>query len=391
MIDARRLIIHVGRRSQGFFSTSGPSSALRRPTPPELSESEEPVDMTGPRVVIISASVGSGHDGAAAELGRRLGASGVVVERHDFLDLMPPRTGAILRSVYRRQLELAPRSWGWVLAAGRHRSLAGVTALADAATLRCVGTGAAAVLSTYPLASQVLGRLRRRGLLAAPTITYLTDMSVHPLWIADGIGTHLAIHAEPAAQARALGAADVHVVAPVVDPAFTPGPGSDRERWGLPHGAPLALIVAGAWGVGEIEKAACDVAATGLAVPVVACGLNDRLRRRLESADFAVPLGWIDDMPALLRTCQVVVQNAGGLSSLEALHAGIPVLTYRSLPGHGRSNAEALERAGWAPWLRTVDELARGLRKALSAHRRSPDLTAPAPEDLVAGRLLVTT
>jgi UDP-N-acetylglucosamine:LPS N-acetylglucosamine transferase len=341
--------------------------------------------------VIVSASVGSGHDGAAAELSRRLVLQGCEVVRHDFLALMPRRTGMVLRSIYRRQLELAPRSWGWLLAAGRHRSMIAATALADAGTLRAVGTGATAVLSTYPLASQVLGRLRRRGLLAAPVLTYLTDMSVHPSWVADGVDTHLAIHDVPAQQARELGAADVRVVAPAVDPAFTaPTAGSTRERWGLPANVPLALIVAGAWGVGDVERTSRDVAATGLAVPVVACGQNEKLWRRLRAAGSAVPLGWIDDMPALLRCCQVVVQNAGGLSSLEALLAGIPVVTYRSLPGHGRGNAQALEQAGWVPWLRGADELAGGLRAALSHGPVDLGPSAVRPETVIAEHLGTT-
>jgi hypothetical protein len=65
-----------------------------------------------------------------------------------------------------------------------------------------------------------------------------------------------------------------------------------------------------------------------------------------------------------------VVQNAGGLSSLEALSAGIPVVTYRCLPGHGRTNATGLDQAGWVPWIRSRDDLARGLRTALSAPSR---------------------
>ncbi|MDT5043203.1 MAG: processive 1,2-diacylglycerol beta-glucosyltransferase, partial [Actinoplanes sp.] len=130
-----------------------------------------------------------------------------------------------------------------------------------------------------------------------------------------------------------------------------------------------------------------DVAATGLAVPVVACGQNEKLWRRLRAAGIAVPLGWIDDMPALLRCCQVVVQNAGGLSSLEALLAGIPVVTYRSLPGHGRGNAQALEQAGWVPWLRGADELAGGLRAALSHGPVDLRPSAVRPETVIAEHL----
>lgn len=326
--------------------------------------------------MVISASFGAGHDGAAAELTRRLRAAGHQVDRHDFVDLMPRGAGELLRGLYRRQLTTLPRTWGWLLAlTGSHRlagNAAALTAAADDATLAAVGPGAAAVISTYPLASQVLGRLRRQGRLTAPAVTYLTDLSVHPLWIAAGVDVHLALHEDVALQAKELGATDVRVVAPAVAPAFTDLVPADvlsaaRQRWGLPA-APLALVVAGAWGVGSVERAAEDIAATGLAVPVVACGRNDALRRRLHRRGPTIALGWIDDMATLMRACQVVVQNAGGLSSLEALAAGVPVVTYRCLPGHGATNALVLDRIGWVPWIRRRADLAAGLRTALDGH-----------------------
>ncbi|MDT5037946.1 MAG: hypothetical protein QOE03_3131 [Micromonosporaceae bacterium] len=324
------------------------------------------------RIVVISASIGAGHDGAAAELSRSLRALGFTVDRHDFVDLLPRRAGVLLRGSYRRQLTAVPRTWGWLVAlAGMDRfadRAAALTSIADDATRAAIGTAAAAVVSTYPLASQVLGRLRRHGRLAAPAVTYLTDMSVHPLWVADGVDVHLALHADVARRAKELGAPDVRVIAPAVGPAFTdPSPTADRSRWGLPPTGPLALIVAGAWGVGSVERASRDVATTGLLTPVVACGRNDALRRRLNRSGRTIALGWVDDMAALMRCCRVVVQNAGGLSSLEALTAGVPVVTYRCLPGHGRDNADALERAGWVPWIRTPGALTLGLAQAMTA------------------------
>ncbi|MET7396475.1 hypothetical protein ABZS66_23640 [Dactylosporangium sp. NPDC005572] len=325
----------------------------------------------GSSVVVVSASFGAGHDGAADELARRLRTQGRTVHRHDFVDLLPRRLGVLLRGLYRRQLTVAPRSWGWLLALAGADLLSGraatLTAAADEATLAAVGSDAHLVVSTYPLASQVLGRLRRQGRLAVPVVTYLTDLSVHPLWIADGVDVHLALHDDSARQAKELGAPDVRVVAPAVRPAFCPAtPAVDRAALGLPARGPLALIVAGAWGVGQVERAALDVAATGLAVPVVACGRNDGLRRRLNRSGRVLALGWVGDMAGLVRACQVVVQNAGGLSSVEALAAGVPVVTYRCLPGHGAANAEVLDRVGWAPWLRGRADLAGGLRAALT-------------------------
>lgn len=73
-----------------------------------------------PRIVIISASVGAGHDGAAHELARRLEAEGFTVDRHDFLDLLPARLGKLLSGSYHRLLTWAPSGYQRIYAATEH-------------------------------------------------------------------------------------------------------------------------------------------------------------------------------------------------------------------------------------------------------------------------------
>src|SRR5256885_16686855 len=202
------------------------------------------------RVAVISGSIGAGHDGAARALVRELAAAGYRTSCHDFLELIGPRAGRGLRALYAAQLRIAPRSWGWMLgdlSRNPRHSAGPVAVLARMATRRtheALGPDVTAVVSTYPLASQALGWLRRRGELAAPVVTYLTDPSVHPLWIAAGVDRHLALHEVAAGQARALGAAHVEVVRPAVDPAFR-----TAEPRQLPVDGPVALVVAGSWGV----------------------------------------------------------------------------------------------------------------------------------------------
>jgi processive 1,2-diacylglycerol beta-glucosyltransferase len=329
---------------------------------------------------MISASIGAGHDGAARELTRRLLDAGYIVDRHDFLDMLPPGWGDAARDAYSRQLRHAPASWGWLLRAmAGPRAAAGAAALTAGATtarlLAALGSRPAAVVSTYPMASQVLGRLRRTGRLASPAIAFMTDPSVHPLCVAAGVDLHVAPN-EPAAVAiRTLGAARALAAGPVVGLGFRPSTGladayAPRMSLGLPSIDRLAVVVAGSWGVGDIDRTVHDIAATGLATPVVVCGRNDALRRRLTGSSQIIALGWVDDMPSLLRAADVVVHNAGGLSSLEAMASGVPVVSYRCLPGHGAANAAVLQTAGLSPWPRDPAALAATLRHALDGDLR---------------------
>ncbi|MGD3112599.1 MGDG synthase family glycosyltransferase [Streptomyces sp. YGL11-2] len=326
-----------------------------------------PQDPASPRIVVISASVGAGHDGAASELTRRLESDGFRVERHDFLDLLPARLGQLLSWGYHRLLTWAPAGYQRIYAATEHGARPGPLARAlfrsaERRTLRAITPDTRAVVSTYPGASQVLGALRLRGRLAVPAITYLTDFSVHALWVAPGVDTHLAAHPIPAGQARAQGAAGTVVTGPLAGTRFAPATTAERNaaraRFGLPLGTPLALLVAGSWGVGPVEQVAAEIRDSGVAVPVVVCGRNHALAGRLHKAGVEHVYGWVEDMPALMSAADVLVQNAGGLTSLEAFAAGLPVASYRCIPGHGQTNAAALQEAGLATWIREPANLA---------------------------------
>jgi UDP-N-acetylglucosamine:LPS N-acetylglucosamine transferase len=153
------------------------------------------------------------------------------------------------------------------------------------------------------------------------------------------------------------------VVRPVVSCSAGDVPSGWQRPWPLDR--PVALVVGGSCGVGELAASALDILATGLMTPVVACGTNDRLRGQLERVPGVLALGWRDDMAALVAAAACVVQNAGGMTSLESLAAGTPTVTYRPIPGHGVANARALDAAGLVPWVADPAELATTLARVL--------------------------
>ena len=329
-------------------------------------------DPVGKRVAIVSGSYGAGHDAAAAEIGRRLTAAGAEVTAYDVAELLPMRLGGLLKRAYYTQLRRVPATWGTTLAyvePGRplHGLAIGLLGLGDDRVVSAVA-GSDLVIATHPFAGQALGAARRRGLLSVPGITYLTDASVHPLWVNPHVDLHLAIHDVAAEQARQWGGRTATVQPVVREPRpdrRCVDPLAAYETFG-----PRALVTGGSLGIGQLEQAARDIVAAGVMTPVVACGSNDDLRDRLALVPGVVALGWRDDLPDVIAACACVVQNAGGFTSLEALAAGTPVVTYRPIPGHGVTNAVNLERAGLAPWPRTLPALRDALRAVLTAERR---------------------
>src|SRR5207249_662007 len=82
--------------------------------------------------------------------------------------------------------------------------------------------------------------------------------------------------------------------------------------------------------------------------------------------------GWTDDMAALMRAADALVENAGGLSALEAFASDLPVVTYLPIAGHGRDNARLMAAAGVSEYARDEAELGRALARVTSslAHRQ---------------------
>jgi processive 1,2-diacylglycerol beta-glucosyltransferase len=330
------------------------------------------------RIVLLSASVGAGHEGASRELSRRLRERGFQVDTLDVLEVFPRRLQRLIRDRYRGMLNTVPWVYdGLFWLAQRLPGAAPITRQLlrpiRRRLLQVIPADARAVVATYPLASQMLGPLRRSGLMKVPAVTYFADFGIYSIWVAPGIDVYCAAHEISRVQACALGAADVRVAGRVVSAGFQPASAAEkrqaREQFGLPLDGRLALLVAGSWGIGELVAAAAEIARTGVAAPVVVCGRNAALSWRLQRHGIGHVLGWVDDMPTLMHAVDVLVENAGGLTALEGMSSGLPVVTYRPIAGHGKLNAATMAAAGVATWVRQPEALAASLAGAVDGVR----------------------
>jgi UDP-N-acetylglucosamine:LPS N-acetylglucosamine transferase len=285
----------------------------------------------------------------------------------DLLEALPFRTGRIARWVYEMQIRRAPRTYNFFY---RHRAFWGPTVLLgivlSARMIRRVirETDPVVAVSTYPWASHVLGRQQRKGRLPA-VVTVHTDYAPHRSWVHPGVGLHLALHATHAEAIAEFTDADVRVSGPVVSARFQPDAGdraAARRRLGLPSGGRLALVTGGAWGVGELEAAAGAVAGAEGWTPVVLCGRDEQLLERLR-ADGCIAVGWTELMPDYMHACDVLIDTTGGVTGQEARAAGLQVISFRPIPGHGRHSAEVLDAIGMTVVIDDADELARVLER----------------------------
>ncbi|WP_116209407.1 glycosyltransferase [Streptomyces olivoreticuli] len=332
-----------------------------------------------PRVLVISGSMGAGHDGAARGLIHQLRERAVGADFRDFLDALPRSYRQLLRAEHAFTIRHTPRVFDWMARSEERDSVVRrltlrICRVARREVARWAAGGYGVVVTTFPLASQTLGMLRRDGALGVRAVCCLSDPAPTRLWLHPGIDLYLTVTQATVVEAAERYGVAMAVGGPLVAAAFRePVDKAAREalrtELGVPPGRRMVLLTGGALGIGNVMAGIAAVRQVPGTVAVVLCGRNDRLRRRAAAQRGVIALGWRDDVPRLMATADVLVHNAGGLSMTEALVAGLPAVSYEMLGGHGRENAATLARAGLAPWPRTPAELAEALERQASRGR----------------------
>jgi WS/DGAT/MGAT family acyltransferase len=348
--------------------------------------------------------MGEGHNATGRALDQAAHAlwPGVQVRWLDALDVMGRAVGPVFRQIYVTNVQRVPwlyeffygsvRRYQWFAKASKRF----VGAWCGRRLVRHIQDFQPDVIvSTYPLGSAGLAWLRTHRDVRTPMGAWVSDFCPHPFWVYHELDLNLVMHPVAIEPARAwVPGARVAVSAPPVTSEFVPGDrAAARRAQNLPQDKFVALVSCGAFGFGNVESAASTLlAASDDVVVVVACGRNDALRQRLlaggDHDGRLRALPWTDQMATLTVASDVVVTNAGGATSLEALACGRALLMYRPIAAHGRANAELMAQAGLAEVCSDDDALTLAVRRLLAqpdrltaieraglAHARSATLT----------------
>ncbi|MGW2398096.1 MGDG synthase family glycosyltransferase [Kitasatospora sp. NPDC001664] len=304
-----------------------------------------------PHALLISGSLGQGHDVMAQACADSLHRRGWTTRTVDAMALLGRHGSAVGERVFRRLLDLPGAYDAFHFAALRPG--ARIALLAEsAARARLVPRlrellaeqPAELVVSVFATATAAVNELRP----SLPDTVHLvlcTDVTPHRLWVQEGTDLFL-VTSEVAACAvrRYRPQAAVAVVAAPLRPGFYAPPGREEARaeLGVPAGARCVLLMSGAWGLGPIARTARALAEAGPHVLAVA-GRNRELEARLRSLARRQPrlhaFGHTDRIPALMAAADLVVTSSGDTCS-EARAIGRRLLLLDVVQGHGRDNLQ---------------------------------------------------
>jgi processive 1,2-diacylglycerol beta-glucosyltransferase len=355
------------------------------------------------RVLILTASVGEGHDLPARTLAAQLQAESPTVEVvvKDGLEPMGKVVKAISADAGRVVFFRFQWVWDlgfWFFAQARPTRWLTQTLLTRIGRSGLVelidGVRPDVIVSTYPNTTEVLGRLRQQGRLAVPVCSAITDLAALDYWAGSGVDVHLITHPESIDEVRRVAGQNARVscVHGLTAPDFRVplDAAVARDRLDLPAEGKVVLVSGGGWGVGDISGAVEEALRLREVSQVVClCGRNEALRARLEArfgptARVRVE-GFTDRMPEWMAAADALVHSTGGLTVLEALMRGLPAISYGWGRGHVRVNNAAFRRFGLADVVSTRDELLPAIRRAFDRGRTSIDgfLSLPSAASVV--------
>jgi processive 1,2-diacylglycerol beta-glucosyltransferase len=339
----------------------------------------------GPRrVLILSADVGEGHAAAARALAAQLKAAPEPTEVTviDGLGAMGRVLKPVVEDGYRVQLRFIP--WTYTLVYGLLNHVPPVRAVATR-LLRLFGSRPLArtiaehdpdvVVSTYPAVTVVLARLRRTGEVRCPTVATITDLTGLFFWAQPGIDMHMVMYGESLASVERIAGRDsVKLVQPLISEEFLKDrcPLQARRELGLPEDGRMVVVSGGGWGVGDVLGAVREFIRVPEASSIVVLAgrneqLAEKLRRTFESEPRVHVYEFTDKMPELLAAADVLVHSTGGVTCLEAMAAGTPVVSYGLPVGHARVNTRAMAALDLVRLANDTTELREHVRASFAA------------------------
>ncbi|MFG2767661.1 MGDG synthase family glycosyltransferase [Streptomyces rubiginosohelvolus] len=334
------------------------------------------------RFLIISASMGAGHDAVAAELSARLRENGHHTACADILALMPAGAGRAMRAAYRGTLRHCPWAYEAVYSAFfRERGVPGTRAswIPDTDLLAAVLEPRLrrlidrwrpdSVVSTFHQAAQVTGRLRASG-GCPPSTVVVTDFAVHRQWLHAGNDLYLCPTETVAARVRTVTGRPAQACGPIVPAAFTATSQDRQSRWAQTlalhgPGRQVVLLSTGAWGTGSQLINTAKLLAGENYLPVLLCGRDRRLHSRAKKHPGVLAMGWVQDLPGLMSASGALVDNAAGQTAVQAIAAGLPVIGYHPIPGHGVEGVREMASAGITAHAASRSELLSALDRLI--------------------------
>lgn len=338
-----------------------------------------------PRILILHASVGTGHKRAADAISQAFAVKQEPEVRvEDTLDHGNPLFQQAYRRSYLDLSERSPLLWRWfyettdttspelIELTNSLRSVVerlGVTHLEELVQSYMP----AAIICTHFLPIEMLLSLKNEGKLPPPVYCVVTDYFAHTFWVTPGVdgyfvGSELT---RDLLAARGVSPSIIHITGIPID--LKAAEPKDKQemciKHNLPTDKPVITLFGGGINIERIRVMIEGILKLELAgTLLVVAGRNEALVEALDSIAAQPPmelriLSYIDYVDDLLAASDIVITKAGGLIVSETMARGTPMLLIDPIPGQEEWNADYVVSSHAGLQLRMVESVPGAIRE----------------------------
>ena len=238
------------------------------------------------------------------------------------------------------------------------------------------------IVSTHPFATQMVGRLKRKGKINCKVSTIMTDFEIHSQWLQESeyIDNYFVAQTGMKESMVKLGidSSKIYVTGIPMSERFLEN--FDRKEilreFELEDNKKTVLFFGGGeMGLGKDRT--CEILKTLVEsfenIQVVAIsGRNEVMQDAFQeivansnSSNRVKILDYTQKVPELMSISSLVITKPGGLTTTESLASGLPMIIINPIPGQEEQNAEFLEKSKVGIWLQKNDDIKKVLETVI--------------------------
>lgn len=332
-------------------------------------------------VLIVSASIGSGHTQAAnavkAELERQHPDIRVAVV--DFLEGDNFSLNTFIKETYLKMIDVFPDMYDllyrWSQASHNGTTVRNLMSwILKKRILRLIDRYRPdLIVFTHPFPCGAACHLKRKEMLTIPLAGVITDYAVHRLWLYNEVDSYFVAVPDLKENLiqQGIAAEKIHITGIPISSSFGEV-GAAPRTVKANDGPATILIMGGGQGLGAVVEVLTELdKIEGQYRFVVVAGRNAGLRKDLQllSRSLKHPvqvIGYTRRIPELMADADLLVTKPGALTCSEALAAGLPMVLVNAIPGQEEENARHLAQNGAAIWAEEKSQLNRTVQQLLA-------------------------
>lgn len=314
------------------------------------------------KVLIISASAGSGHIRAGEALKNNLKkyrGDEFEVEHIDVIDHVSLPMKAAVLNTHTLLINKMPKLWGFIYETSNnpnvkeaYNTVTNKLKKINSAPLyeHIKECGPDHIVCTHFLPPEILANTPNKYKINVEISVLVTDYGIHELWLSEKVDKFFVGSRKMKWEMIKKGIKQnkIENIKIPVDPTFEEikkeKKKNVKKELGLNSKKPTILILSGGQGQGEIKEAVRQVVQIERDLSLVAItGKNKKLKSKLEkistNKDYKV-IGWTDEIEKYIKAADVVISKPGGMTTTECAYMNTPIITVNPIPGQEEANAQ---------------------------------------------------